>query len=66
MKLTWKSVTEEIKAHGGVCRSTVDGEHVVKIAGGVYFTDSPIDALGTAKAMYESLGYNWETGEKTK
>ena len=54
MKLTWKQVTAEIKAHGGTCRGTIDGEHVVKIAGGSYFTNDPADALGTARAMYAS------------
>jgi hypothetical protein len=50
--LTWKTVIAQIKAHGGICRGTVGGEHVVKIAGGTYYTSDPEDAIDTAKAMF--------------
>jgi len=63
MKLTWKQVTAEIKAHGGICRHTIDHEYVVKIAGIEYFTDSPEDALGTARVAYENNGYSWIDGK---
>jgi hypothetical protein len=52
-KLTWKTVICLIKAHGGICHGTFGGEHVVKIAGGTYYTCSPEDAVDTAKTMYD-------------